>query len=97
MGFEINRPSSKPIIKETQSTHDGGGGNLGYMEGQEGSGGQSKKNDEEIFAVKHEEFDTFKKDGEEDLPESEFSVAKLIAQVIFALKSFIKKIFGFKP
>lgn len=41
MSFNINGPSNKPIIQETQNMkNNGGGGNLGYFK-------RGKKNDDE--------------------------------------------------
>lgn len=86
MGFEINRLNNKPVIKEAQQTQDGGAGNLGYFEQE-----AKKKKNGSIFSSS-EEADSFKKhDSEEG---SDFSISKLIAQIILAVKDWLKKIFG---
>lgn len=85
MGFDVNF-NSKPVIKETQAMHDGGAGNLGYFEQEK----QQKEKDKSIFAKTEDSFE--KKDGEFEESE-DFSVSKLIAQIILAVKDWIKKIF----
>lgn len=94
-GFDVNVLSSKPVIREAANMqNDGGAGNLGYMEQGEGNEDEKKRKayDESIFAKKNE-YDSFvyKKDLEGFEDES-FSMAKLIANVILA----IKKFFGIK-
>lgn len=90
MGFDVN--FNKPVIQETQSMHDGGAGNLGYFE-------QEKKKQEErdksIFAeAKEKGSDSFEKhDGNGDGSEN-FSLSKWIAQIILAIKDWLKKTFG---
>lgn len=88
MGFDVN--FNKPIIQETQSLQDGGAGNLGYFE-------QEKKKQEErdksIFTEAKEK-DSFEKyDGNSDGSEN-FSISKLIAEIILAIKDWFKKTFG---
>ncbi|HNW26204.1 MAG TPA: hypothetical protein PKI94_05360 [Candidatus Gastranaerophilaceae bacterium] len=88
MGFNINPPSNKPVIREAANMqNDGGAGNLGYFEQGEGE----KKKQESIFAK--EESDSFKKEGDINLPDEPFSFAKLVADIIFAVKEWFKKTF----
>ena len=91
-GFGINNFSNnKPIIKEAHQTQDGGAGNLGYFEREEEENKkeQSKKN-ESIFGK--EKTDSFGK-GEEDFETEDFSISKLIAQIILAVRTWFKKTF----
>ncbi len=90
MGFEVN--FNKPIIKETQSLQDGGAGNLGYFEQEEEK--KKKDRDKSIFEAK--ESDTFEKDGQEFSNDEDFSISKLIAQIILAIKYWFKKKFNLK-
>lgn len=89
MGFGINF-NNKPMIQEAKSAqNDGGsGGNTGYFEN------EGKKDDsEQIDSVFIEQKkDSFNKEGE-DLPLEDFSIAKLIAQIILAVKTWFKKTF----
>ena len=87
MGFDVNF-NNKPMIQETKSMHnDGGAGNLGYFERGEKEEGSEKGS---IFS---DDVDTFKKTGQEDAPSEDFSIAKLIAQIILAIKEFFRKLF----
>lgn len=91
MGFEVNF-NNKPIIKEAQSMqNDGGAGNLGYFE-QDKEKEKEKQKNSSIFA--EQEGDTFKSSADIDEPETDFSISKLIAEAILAVKNFFKKIFG---
>lgn len=90
MGFDVN--FNKPIIKEAQSMQDGGAGNLGYFEQE-----KKKKEDKDksIFSeAKEKEKDSFEKhDGSED-SSFDFSISKIIAQIILAVKDWFRKTFG---
>ncbi len=92
MGFEINRPTSKPIIKETQNAQDGGAGNLGYFEG-EGGEKRGSKEDEQLFLKENDEFDTFKKEGDIEEVEEDISLSKMVAVAIFNVKEFFRNLF----
>lgn len=87
MGFGVN--FNKPAITKTQSTHDGGAGNLGYFEQEEQN--RKDKQSQSIFSETGEN-DSFQKN--DDNEGNEFSVSKLIAQVILAIKDWFKKTFG---
>lgn len=88
MGFEVT-PPSKPIIREAASMqNDGGAGNLGYFEREESK--EKKQSNESIFAAENEQ-DTFKRESDIDIPEEEFSISKLIAKIIFAVKEWFRK------
>lgn len=93
MGFGVNNfNNNQPIIKGAQASQDGGAGNLGYFEREE----KKRKEEEEqsVFAPSSDEFDTFKK-GDDDFGEEEdFSISKLIAEIILSIKDWFKKIFG---
>jgi hypothetical protein len=86
LNFNSITPSAKPVIREAANmANDGGGGNLGYM--MQGEREEKKfKQEESIFA---KEQDIFGQKTYESLPEK-FSLAKLIAQVIYAIKSLFK-------
>lgn len=88
MGFDVN--FNKPIIKETQSMHDGGAGNLGYFEQEEK---KKKDKDKSIFSEAKEK-DSFEKHDGKDGDSGDFSISKLIAQIILAVKDWFKKLFG---
>jgi len=87
MGFDVNF-NNKPVIKEAQSTQDGGAGNLGYFE----QDAQQKERalNKSIFS---EETDSFEKTDDDD-ENSSFSIAGLIAKIIYAIKEWFRKIFG---
>lgn len=89
MGFDVN--FNKPMIQETQSMHDGGAGNLGYFEQEK----KKKDKDKSIFTeAKEKNNDSFEKhDGNEGDP-GDFSISKIIAQIILAVKDWFKKLFG---
>lgn len=87
MGFDVNF-NNKPIIKETQAMHDGGAGNLGYFEREED---KKKKDMEKSVFSEAKEHDTFEKHDEFDY-DDDFSISKWIAQIILAVKDWIKKI-----
>lgn len=90
MGFEVT-PPSKPIIREAASMqNDGGAGNLGYFEREENKEKKQQLN-ESIFDAGNEK-DTFKKESDIDIPEEEFSISKFIAQIIFSIKEWFKKL-----
>lgn len=88
MGFNVNF-NQKPIIKESQATQDGGAGNLGYFERQEE---EKKKEKEESIFSKTQGEDVFGNPKEE--PEETFSISKFIAEVIFAVKEWFRKLIG---
>ena len=91
MGFDVNF-NNKPVIQGAKSTQDGGAGNLGYFEREEKKDKKENSKDSSIFD--EQESDSFKKAGdEEDCPE-DFSVSKLIAQIILSIKDWFKKVFG---
>lgn len=89
MSFEINRLNNKPIIKEAQNAQDGGAGNLGYFEQEEK---QKKKKNDSIFSSASDESDSFQRHDSEE--QETFSMSKLIAQVILAVKNWVKKYFA---
>lgn len=80
----------KPVIQESQSTKDGGAGNLGYFEREE----EKKKKNKEKSIFGEAEEDTFKKHDETEKNSNDFSISKLIAQIIFAVKDWLKKNLG---
>jgi hypothetical protein len=87
MNFTSNIASGKPVIREAANMgNDGGGGNLGYMMQGENQKRGSKKDDTSIFTL---ERDTF---GAKPLPpiNEPFSIARLIAEIILAIKSLFK-------
>lgn len=90
MGFDVNPLNNKPIIRETASMqNDGGAGNLGYFEREEEK--EKKRHEESIFS-NEKDGDTFKKESDiEEMPE-EFSISKLIANIIFQVKGWFKKL-----
>ena len=94
MSFDVNVLSTKPVIKAAASMqNDGGGGNLGYMsQGRKKEKEEEKKYlDENIFMKKQGE-DLFTFDKEPDMPEDDFSLSKIIAEIILFFKQiFIKK------
>lgn len=93
MGFDVNPLNNKPIIREAANMqNDGGTGNLGYFENE---GGQKKKKDpDSIFSNDKDAEDAFVHESDKDITiEEDFSIAKFIAQIIFNIKSFFKKLF----
>ena len=91
MGFDINSASHKPVIREASSAQDGGAGNLGYFEQ---DGHKEKKHKEDSIFAHEDEKDSFVKHSDENSTEEEFSISKLIAQVIFNIKRWFKKLIG---
>lgn len=89
MGFEVN--FNKPIIQESQSAQDGGAGNLGYFESEEEK--KKKEKDKSIFSEAKEK-DSFEKHGSNEGDSENFSISRLIAQIILAIKDWFKKTFG---
>lgn len=90
MGFEVNF-NNKPIIKEAQSMqNDGGAGNLGYFEREE----QEKEKQKKGSIFSEQGSDSFKLSSDVEEQDSDFSLSKLIAQIILTIKDFFKKIFG---
>lgn len=92
MGFGVNNfNNNQPIIKGAQASQDGGAGNLGYFEREEK---KKKEEEQSVFAPHSEEFDTFKKDDDNFDDEEDFSIAKLIAEIILSIKDWFKKLFN---
>jgi len=91
MGFDVNFNNNKPIIKGAQTTQDGGAGNLGYFKKQKQQ--DEEENEKSLFKSK-DEHDTFSK-SDDIVPEEDFSLSKLIAQFIFDIKDWFKKVFKF--
>lgn len=92
MSFDVNVLSTKPVIKAAASMqNDGSAGNLGYMaQGEKEEKKEKKYLDESIF-MKKEEGDIFTFDREPEMPEEQFSISKLIAEIILKIKKlFIK-------
>ncbi len=92
MSFDVNVLSTKPVIKAAASMqNDGGAGNLGYMaQGEKEEKKEKKYLDESIF-MKKEKGDIFTFDREPEMPEEQFSISKLIAEIILKIKKlFIK-------
>lgn len=87
MSFDVNVLSAKPVIKAAASMqNDGGGGNLGYMsQGRKRKEEEKKYLDENIFMKKQED-DIFSFDKEPEMPEEDFSLAKLITGLVDAVK-----------
>ena len=89
MGFDVNPPSSKPIIREAASMqNDGGAGNLGYFEREE----KEKKEHSESIFLKEKEVDTFQRESDVDEEPEDFSVSGSIAKIIFNIKEWFKKL-----
>lgn len=96
MGFGVNNFNNKPIIKEAQGSQDGGAGNLGYFEREEK---RKKEEDEQsVFSNSSDELDidSFKKHGEEIESPDDFSISKIIAEMIFSVKEWFKNLLGLK-
>lgn len=92
MSFDVNPPSHKPVIREAASMqNDGGAGNLGYFEQGEN---KEKKNQAESIFSQGSTVDTFQKESDKDKENEDFSISKLIAELIFTIKEFFKKIFN---
>lgn len=90
MGFDVNF-NNKPMIQSAQSSQDGGAGNLGYFE-KEGKDGKDKSKEKSIFG--EEAQDSFKKADLNSDPNLDFSISKMIAEIILAIKDWLKKTFG---
>lgn len=89
-GFGINF-NNKPVIREAANMqNDGGAGNLGYFE--RGEGEQKEHKDEFDSVFLEGKSDSFGLDGENP-DEEEFSIAKLIAKVILAIKNWFNQTF----
>lgn len=69
--------------------NDGGGGNLGYFENE---GKHEKKQQQESIFSHGLEADTFGKEGEKEPEDEEFSISKFIANIIFAVKEWFRKL-----
>ena len=88
MSFDVNVLSTKPVIKAAASMqNDGGAGNLGYMaQGEKEEKKERRYLDESIF-MKKDEGDIFTFDKEPEMPEEKSSLAKVIAEIILAIKN----------
>lgn len=94
MSFDVNVLSTKPVIKATASMqNDGGGGNLGYMaQGRKKENKEKKYLEENIF-MQTPGKDIFDFDKEPEMPEENFSITKLISDIIKSIKNlFIKNV-----
>lgn len=89
MGFEINRATNKPVIKESQQTHDGGAGNTGYFEQE-----RHKHEHEKSIFEDPKKVDSFEKEGAHNDESDDFSISKWIAEIILAVKEWLKKTFN---
>jgi len=69
--------------------NDGGGGNLGYFEKGEN---QKKKSSEGSIFAEEKEADSFEKKSEDKEIEGDFSITKFIANIIFTVKEWFKKL-----
>ncbi len=84
-----NIASAKPVIREAANmNNDGGGGNLGYMQQGEREDKKHKQN-ESIFATGLDH-DVFGVEKELYVPDEGFSLSKLIAKIIDAVKQLFK-------
>ena len=92
MSFDVNVLSTKPVIKAAASMqNDGGAGNLGYMAQGEKEEKKEKEYLGESIFMKKEEGDIFTFDREPEMPDEQFSLSKLIAEIILKIKKlFIK-------
>ncbi len=94
MSFDVNVLSTKPVIKAAASMqNDGGGGNLGYMaQGRKKENKEKKYLEENIF-MQAQGKDIFDFDKEPEMPEENFSITKLISDIIKSIKNlFIKNV-----
>ena len=94
MSFDVNGLSTKPVIKAAASMqNDGGGGNLGYMaQGRKKENKEKKYLEENIF-MQAQGKDIFDFDKEPEMPEENFSITKLISDIIKSIKNlFIKNV-----
>lgn len=82
MSFNIN--FNKPAITKTQTTQDGGAGNLGYMQG-----GKKSKKQEQTNSIFEEQQDSFTKEGKEE----KVSFFSSLDRIIFTIKLIVQKIF----
>ncbi len=89
MGFGVNF-NNKPVIQGAQQAQDGGAGNLGYFE-QNKDEENEKKESGSIFSKQGS--DAFVSSSDSDLDKDDFSISKIIAQVILTVKDFLKKLF----
>ena len=91
MSFDVNVLSTKPVIKAAASMqNDGGAGNLGYMAQNIRSEKKERKYLDESIFMKKDEGDIFSFDKEPELPEDDFSIVKVITQIINTIKSLFK-------
>lgn len=89
MGFEIQGGFNKPVIKESQQTQDGGAGNTGYFEQER----KHHENEKSIFDDS-KKIDSFEKKDAHEETQDDFSISKWIAEIIIAIKDWIKKVFN---
>lgn len=89
MGFGVNF-NNKPVIQSAQQAQDGGAGNLGYFE-QNKEDEKGKKDGESIFSKQGS--DAFVSSSDTDMNAEDFSISKIIAQIILAVKNFVRNIF----
>ena len=94
MSFDVNVLSTKPVIKAAASMqNDGGGGNLGYMAQDRKKENKEKKYLEENIFMQAQSKDIFDFDKEPEMPEENFSITKLISDIIKSIKNlFIKNV-----
>jgi len=92
MSFGVNPASNKPVIREAASmNNDGGAGNLGYFE--QGENKEKKHSEGSIFS-EEKEADSFEKTSDKEEVEVDFSISKFIANIIFSIKEWLKKLMG---
>lgn len=87
MGFDVNFNNNQPMIKQSQGSQDGGAGNLGYFQA---GGDEEKKRQQRDKSIFSEQKDDFVKEGEE---KEDFSLSKFIAEIIYSVRAWLKKIF----
>lgn len=93
LDLNMNISSSKPVIRETQSMqNDGGGGNLGYMaQGENEEKKQQQYADVSIFKKTEPDTFSFEKDAEAIETEEDFSISKMIKDLINKILKIFKK------
>lgn len=92
MGFDVNF-HNEPIIKQAQATKDGGAGNLGYFQREHDEENKKKEAEKSVFDEKGKNKDTFEKGDATENEFEDFSLTKLIAQIILSVKDWFKKVF----
>ena len=92
MSFDVNVLSTKPVIKAAASMQNVVVvGILVYMSLVEKEEKQERKYLDESIFMKKDEGDIFTFDKEPEMPEDNFSITKLIAEIIIKIKSFFIK------